>query len=179
MTLLETITVSAETELRAIERADITVFWELIDRNRAHLSRWFPWAETASYESTRLFLEEQRVRHARGVDAAYGIWHRDRLAGSIGLRNLEQPSAANVGYYLDEFALGRGLMTTSLRALAEAGFVSLGIHRVELVAAIGNLASRRGAERAGVQFEGIARSRVIARGELHDAAVYARLATDV
>jgi len=172
------IPVSEAIELRALERPDIGRFWEIIEANRAHLARWFPWADAATFESTRAFLEEQIAQGTEGRVATYGIWWNGRLAGSIGLRNLDAPAETNVGYYLAAFACGNGIMNASLRALARAAFAHLGVQRIELVAALGNLESRRVAERAGFVFEGIARARVIARGRLHDAAVYARLATD-
>jgi len=178
MNVIAVIPAGEEIELRAVARPDIGRFWELIERNRAHLARWLTWAEAATFESTRAFLEEQIAQHGEGRVAIYGIWWNGRLAGSIDLRNLEAPAETNVGYYLAEFACGHGVMHASLRALASAAFEALGVHRIELVAALGNLESRRVAERAGFTFEGIARGRVIVRGALHDCAVYARLASD-
>jgi ribosomal-protein-serine acetyltransferase len=172
------IPVSATIELRALERAEIGRFWELIEHNRTHLARWLTWAESATFASTHAFLEEQIAQHAEGRVAIYGIWWNGRLAGSINLRNLEAPAETSVGYYLAASACGHGVMTAALDALARAAFAQLGAHRVELVAALGNVASRRVAERAGFVYEGIARARVIVRGRLHDAAVYARIAGD-
>jgi len=178
MTVLDAIPVSESIELRALARPDIGRFWEMIEGNRAHLETWFTWAESATFESTHDFLEEQIVQHAEGRMANYGIWWNGRLAGKIDLRNLEAPAETNVGYFLAAFARGNGVMTASLRALARAAFTSLSVYRIELVAALGNMESRRVAERAGFAFEGIARARVIVHGKLHDAAVYARISTD-
>jgi ribosomal-protein-serine acetyltransferase len=176
--VVDTIPVAEGIELRAIAAADFGRYWELIERNRAYLARWLAWAPAASFESTCAFLGDQAERHAQGQVATYGIWIDGRLVGSIGLRNLEQPAELNVGYYLAEIAQGRGIMSAALRALCAVAFETFGAQRIELVAALGNLASRRVAERCGFRFEGIARGRVVARDRLHDAAVYARLATD-
>jgi ribosomal-protein-serine acetyltransferase len=178
MNVIAVIPVNETIELRAIARPDIGRFWEMIERNRAFLARWLTWAESATFESTRAFLEEQIAQHGEGRIAVYGIWWNGRLAGSIDVRNLEAPAETSVGYYLAEFASGHGVMNASLRVLARVAFETLGVHRIELVAALGNLESRRVAERAGFRFEGIARGRVIVRGALHDAAVYARIASD-
>jgi len=178
MSVPVSIPVGAAIELRALERPDIGRFWELIERDRAHLARWLTWAEAATFESTCAFLEDQIAQAADRRIATYGIWWNGRLAGSIGLRNLEAPAETDVGYYLAASACGHGIMHASLRALVDVAFATLGVHRIELVAALGNLESRRVAERAGFRYEGIARGRVIARGQLHDAAVYARIATD-
>jgi ribosomal-protein-serine acetyltransferase len=172
------IPVSATIELRPLARADIGRFWEMIEQNRAHLARWLTWAETATFESTHAFFEEQIAQQAEGRVAIFGVWWNGRLAGSIGLRNLEAPAETSVGYYLAAFACGHGVMTAALDALARIAFAQLGAYRIELVAALGNVESRRVAERAGFVYEGIARARVIVRGRLHDAAVYARIASD-
>ncbi len=178
MNAAATIAVSEAIELRAVARPDIGRFWEMIEQNRTHLARWLTWAESATFASTRAFLEEQIAQHGEGRVAVYGIWWHGRLAGSIDLRNLEAPAELNVGYYLAAFACGHGVMNAALRALTAAAFETLGAYRIELVAALGNVESRRVAERAGFRFEGIARGRVIVRGALHDAAVYARIASD-
>jgi ribosomal-protein-serine acetyltransferase len=178
MNVVDAIPVSETIALRALERAEIGRVWEVIERNRTHLARWLTWAESATFETTRAFLEDQIAQHEDGRIAIYGIWWNGRLAGSIALRNLEAPAETNVGYYLAEFACGHGVMSASLRALANVAFTSLGVYRIELAAALGNMESRRVAERAGFVFEGIARARVIVHGRLHDAAVYARIATD-
>jgi len=178
MNVVESIPVSETVELRAVARPDIGRFWEIIERNRPELETWLTWAESATFETTRGFIEEQIVQHAEGRAANYGIWWNGRLAGKIDLRNLEAPAETNVGYFLAAFARGNGIMSASLRALSRAAFTSLGIYRIELVAALANMESRRVAERAGFRFEGIARARVIVHGKLHDAAVYARIASD-
>jgi len=178
MNVIGVVPVDETIELRPIERADIGRFWELIERNRAHLARWFAWAETTTFATTRTSLEEQIAQHGEGRAAAFGIWWNGRLAGAIGLRNLDAPAEVSVGYYLAAFACGHGVMHASLRALTRVAFADLGIERIEIVAALGNYESRRVAERAGFVYEGISRARVIARGLLHDAAVYSRIASD-
>jgi len=178
MTVIDAIRVSETIELRAIARPDIGRFWEVIERDRVHLERWLGWAQAARFESTRIFLEDQIAQHAEGRAAHYGIWWNGRLAGAIGLRNLDAPAETSVGYYLATFACGNGIMTAALRTLTRTAIERLGVYRIELVAALGNMESRRVAERAGFVFEGIARARVIVHGKLHDAAVYARVASD-
>ncbi|WP_405148081.1 GNAT family N-acetyltransferase [Sphaerisporangium sp. NBC_01403] len=107
------------------------------------------------------------------ADAATGEWQ-----GNIGLKPLNARGAGEIGYLLAPWARGRGLATRAARALAEWAF-SQGVHRVELVADVENVASQRVAMAAGFQREGIQRGAVPRRGGGYgDAVGYGRLALD-
>lgn len=69
-------------------------------------------------------------------------------------------------------------VVTALRLKFATAPFDKGIHRVEVQAAVHNVASRHVAEVAGCQFEGIIRHGENLRGKRHDLAVYAKLATD-
>jgi RimJ/RimL family protein N-acetyltransferase len=105
----------------------------------------------------------------------------DTWVGSIDLR-LHDPEAttAEVGYLVAPGARGRGLASAALRTLAAWGFDTFGLHRVVWRAEVGNEASRRVAEKAGFQVEGIQRGGMPARdGDgFRDAWVGGLLATD-
>ena len=45
--------------------------------------------------------------------------------------------------------------------------------RIEVLVAVGNVASRRVAEKSGAVYEGTLRSRLLVHGTRHDAAMYA------
>ncbi|WP_408647200.1 GNAT family N-acetyltransferase [Tessaracoccus coleopterorum] len=72
---------------------------------------------------------------------------------------------------------GRGLMTTALAVLTGWAF-DLGMQRVEVRVASGNLASLSVALRAGFRIEGTLRSSIRTHGGLRDAVVLSRLASD-
>jgi RimJ/RimL family protein N-acetyltransferase len=63
---------------------------------------------------------------------------------------------AETGYWLGPAARGRGYATEAVRAVARHAF-GLGLTRIELLAAVGNVASQRVAERAGFTREGVLR----------------------
>lgn len=90
------------------------------------------------------------------VDAASGV-----CAGSIGLR-ISVPAfrIAEIGYGLRPGWRGRGLTTRAVSLVADWAFTRAGIARLEIGAAVGNVASHRVAERAAFQREGVARLRL-------------------
>jgi RimJ/RimL family protein N-acetyltransferase len=85
-----------------------------------------------------------------------------------------------VGYTVGERHRGRGYASAGLRELVSIAFSPRGANlwRLEAVAAVDNVASRRVLERAGFEFEGIARSYLVIDGVRVDHARYALLRDD-
>jgi RimJ/RimL family protein N-acetyltransferase len=81
-----------------------------------------------------------------------------RILGSIGVRFSETGDVGEIGYWMRSDARGQGVMTRALRLLARWAFEDGGAARVQLRADVENVASRRVAEKAGFQLEGVLRS---------------------
>jgi RimJ/RimL family protein N-acetyltransferase len=71
-----------------------------------------------------------------------------------------------------DYRTRKGAATEAIRLLARSGFGTLGLVRIKILVAVGNFASQRAAEKAGVRREGLLRNRVIHRGELRDAYMF-------
>lgn len=98
-----------------------------------------------------------------GTEARFAIVAAEHgvCAGSIGLRvTVPAFRVAELGYGLRSDWRGRGLTTRAVGLVAGWAFARAGIARLEIGAAVGNVASQRVAERAGFQREGIARMRL-------------------
>jgi RimJ/RimL family protein N-acetyltransferase len=80
-----------------------------------------------------------------------------RVLGSIGATWNESRDVVEIGYWLRADARGHGVTTDAVR-LITAWALAAGAARVQLRAAVGNDASRRVAEKAGFQLEGVLRS---------------------
>lgn len=87
---------------------------------------------------------------------------------------------ATLGYMIAEEFQGRGIATAAVREVLRIGFdpAGLALERVEAVAAVENVGSRRVLERSGFTFEGILRKLLVIQGERVDHACYSRLITD-
>jgi RimJ/RimL family protein N-acetyltransferase len=120
----------------------------------------------ASYFVREMAIEawEQR-RRAEFVVA--GTTGGARL-GRVGL-GLDGSGAAQIGYWMDPASRSRGVATRAVRALCGWGFVALGLGLIEWRAEVGNLASRRVAEKAGFTIEAVLRRRLVHRGTRVDA----------
>ena len=100
-------------------------------------------------------------------DLALAIIERSshRYIGGISLRPDEGgPARANVGYALAPAFHGRGYATEALRAVVDEGFAHRGAERIYAEVFVGNLASRRVAEKVGMRFEGTLRRSICKRG---------------
>ena len=108
------------------------------------------------------------------VDGSGGI------AGSCGLNHLDHENRrANLGYWVRTDRTGRGHAVAATRLVAGFGFDVAGMHRIEIVMSVRNLASRAVAERAGAHHEGVARGRLLLGGEFHDAHTFSLLPGDL
>ena len=97
-----------------------------------------------------------------------------RYLGSCGLCPIEHPhSTAGLGFWVRTSATGRGVATSAARLVAAFGFTELGLHRIEMMVAVHNLASRRVAEKVGAVYEGTLRRRLVLPAGPTDMAMYA------
>lgn len=129
-----------------------------VDINRDHLRRWLPWVDdTKTVEDSRDFIRSslERFAHGDGFDA--GIWQDRRLAGLIGIFNVNSYGRAEIGYWLAKDFTGRGLVTRACEKVLEYAFDERKLHRVILRCAVGNDASCAVAKRLGFTLEGVAR----------------------
>ena len=85
---------------------------------------------------------------------------------------------AEVGYWLALDARGRGHATRAVNLICGWGFEILDLERIELLAATGNPASQRVADRAGFTREAVLRSYMRGRDGRQDMVAFAMLRTD-
>lgn len=86
----------------------------------------------------------------------------------------------SIGYTVGEAFRGRGYATAAVAAVLPIAFdpEQLALERLEILAAVDNLASRRVAERNGFRLEGILRGLLVINGTRVDHALYALLRSD-
>ncbi len=124
-----------------------------------------------------------RVAAADGLAAHFAIDVDGRFAGGIGVRldATGVEGVGEVGYWLSESARGRGVATAAVRLISRWALRPgpLGLHRLQLHAAVDNAASCGVAVRAGFKLEGVGRSFRHLHGTPADFVVYSYLATDL
>jgi RimJ/RimL family protein N-acetyltransferase len=122
-------------------------------------------------EHARYFVEHIALElGARGERAEFVVEDArtgERLA-RVGL-GMRGDGTAEVGYWTAPAARGRGVAPAAVQAICRWAFAELGLELIEWRAEIGNVASRRVAEKAGFTLEGSLRKRLVHRGERVDA----------
>lgn len=146
------------------------------------ISRWtrvpFPYGPS----DARAYLLSRHDALQNGTAAPFAIVpaaDRDHLLGSISLMRFSwQHARAEVGYWLAKEARGQGHVSRAVRLITSWGFRNLGLERIDLMAATGNPASQRVAERCGFTREAILRSYLLGKDGRQDMVCFGLLVTD-
>ncbi len=172
--------VDGDTALRPWRDSDIPALTEACQD--PEISRWtrvpMPYRET---DARAYMLQRYDAVHA-GVMAPFAIVLAggERLLGSVSLMRFSWEHArGEVGYWLARDARGQGHATRAVRAICAWGFATLRLERIDLLAATGNRASQRVAERAGFTAEAVLRSHTRGQTERQDMVAYGLLAAEL
>jgi len=141
----------------------------------ATVGLWMPWCHSARTIAEGVsWLQNCQANWDSGADYEFTVFDASgEYLGAAGLNQFNRVyNFANLGYWVRETRQRRGIAVEATKLLAEFGFRSLGLSRIEIVVAIDNIPSRRVAEKVGAEYEGIARNRLQIRGAAMPAAVY-------
>jgi RimJ/RimL family protein N-acetyltransferase len=156
--------------------------WRVEDAEAVHricqdreIARWMPVIpQPYTLDDARVFVSGELGLGPH----SYAVEQDGELVASIGLR-LDHRGNGEIGYWCAAEARGRGVVTRAVRLVCRFAFEELGIGRLEIVVDSDNLASRRVAERAGFQQEGVLRSHLTQRdGGRCDGVMYSLLPGD-
>jgi ribosomal-protein-serine acetyltransferase len=145
--------------LEPVSVTDAAELYQLVDRNRARLGQWLPWAGL-NYRlgDMRRHLEERVLENNSRQALTLNIRAAGVLCGGIGLHRIDpRHHHSNIGYWLAAGFEGRGIMTRACRALITEAFHGYGLHRIEIRCGTGNQKSAGIPRRLGFREEGILR----------------------
>ncbi len=154
--------------------------FELIDKNRAHLRTWLDWVDLCTDVNNTLEYNKLRVTAMQeGMGYDFCIRYQNKMVGFIGLHHIEVGiKASTIGYWLDADMQGKGIMTRACRALCDWAFTNIGLNRLEIHCAMGNLKSQHIPERLGFVREGVFRDVQWLYDHYVDHAIYGMLARE-
>jgi ribosomal-protein-serine acetyltransferase len=129
--------------LRQPTLGDAPILFATVDRDRDDLRAWLPWVDsTQSVIDSIDFIESSLDKRAAGEALIYGIWYDLDFRGVIDIHAIDLVNAsAQIGYWLKPPARGSGHITHAAAAMLGIAFEILGLERVEIRCATGNLAS--------------------------------------
>jgi ribosomal-protein-serine acetyltransferase len=165
-------------QLRRYQPDDVDAVYEAVMESKAELSPWMIWCH-AGYS---------RQETVTWVEGRADAWERDeawdfvivdssgRFVGACGIHRLDlRNGVGEIGYWVRTSATRQGIATAAVRQLCRWAVDEAGLHRLEILAAVENLASQRVAEKAGAVREGILRDRFLLPDRRHDAVLFAIL----
>lgn len=177
--------------LRSYEKSFVPLLFEAASESKGgDFSYWMPWChENYTIEDSREFIEKtvENWKNTKDIwreDMQFGYAVFDKQSGKfLGGVGLNQPNAQhkfyNLGYWVRPSEQNRGIASEATRALARSAFEDISeLNRIEILAAIENIPSRKAAEKAGATREGILRKRLIIGGRIHDAALFSFVRED-
>lgn len=152
---------------------------EAIEASASDLSQWLgPRYTPRTAEAVAAFIADWHAGAAAGTQFGFAaLDERDRCVG-FGLINQVNVfhRFGNLGYWVRTGETGRGIATEITRRVAEFGFETLDLHRIEIVIEVSNIASQRVAEKSGAEREGLLRKRLAGRdGPSRDAYMFSIL----
>lgn len=165
---------TARLTLRPWRPEDAAAVWQLIEQDRARLTRDFPKTTRAVQDeaTAQVFIEIQDAEWQIGRGIQFSIWPEDAAgpAGFVSVRNIEwEVPKAELAYLLSHRAEGRGLMREAATAVIDWAFRVLGLARVYCHVDPENRRSAALAERCGLRREGLLCHNFRGGdGELHD-----------
>lgn len=167
-------------ELRPLHPWQAAEFLEHMDRARASVDPWIPWASLSSdLKSARNTLQRYADNQARDTGHLYGLWLDGTLVGGVMFVHFDTYSGiCEIGCWLEQSAEGRGLVTRSAQRMVDWAFGERGMSRIEWRCSTLNTRSSNVARRLGMSLDGVLRQAYPHRGVRQDQEVWSLLADE-
>ncbi|WP_051838044.1 GNAT family N-acetyltransferase [Streptomyces sp. NRRL WC-3742] len=137
--------------------------------NLDHLRPWMPWAtEAPSMARTVELTRASTAAWEAGTDFMYLVGLAEEpghVIGAAGLHGRIGPGAMEIGYWVSERHVGRGIATATAGALTEAALALPGITRVEIHCDEANAASAAVPRKLGYRLDRVADTAVQTPGQ--------------
>jgi ribosomal-protein-serine acetyltransferase len=173
---------TARLRLRPVYLEDAATVYASIRESIEPLARWMDWCH-AGYrrEDSDAWIASTRSAWEAGGAYEFLVFERSgRHVGAVGLNQFNRANnCTNLGYWVRQSGQRQGYAVEAVRRIARFAFDVAKFQRVEIVAAVDNVASRRVAERAGATLECVARNRLLLHGVPIAAAVHSFVPGDL
>ncbi len=169
-----------DVSIRPFQLTDTEALYEAVVESADALKPWMPWcrSEYSVSEATE-WIETQIDAFQQGNQYQFAIVSNEQILGVCGLNGIQPENRlANLGYWVRTSACGRGNATAAARLLARWAFANTDLERLEIIVAVGNLASLRVAAKVGAVWEGMLRGRLRLNDKTHDAILFSIMRSD-
>lgn len=165
--------------IRPFRRRDVAELHEAVAVSLDDLQPWLPWVEGYDRGTALRFVRESVAAWSEGRAFDFTIRTVDNPKRHIGNVSVWPTSQQNhigeVGYWIRSDEIGRGYGGEATARATQIAFEEMGLHKVQLRIAVGNVASDRIAEKLGFVQEGILRDEVKIGGRWLDHTIWSML----
>ncbi|NML27451.1 GNAT family N-acetyltransferase [Zoogloea dura] len=169
--------------IRSFTSVDAQAFSAAARESVETVSPWMPWCSASFSEDSALewFAVCDREREAaRAYDMGVFCRSSGEFLGGASINQLSPHHRyGNIGYWVRQSRQGQGIAKQVVATLCRFGFGQLALFRLEIVVALGNVASEAVAIATGATRECVARNRVFLHGRPADAHVFSLTPDDV
>src|SRR4051794_19918088 len=132
-------------EVRHWREQDAEAMHAAITASVEHLRPWMPWVaeEPRPVADRRALISRWNREWKAGGDELFAIWVDGEVGGGCGLHRRIGPGGLEIGYWVAEAHIGRGVATEASRLLCERAFAQPSIDRLEIHHAANNPRSGR------------------------------------
>jgi len=169
--------------IRCWEPRDAAALKEAVDASLGHLQPWMPWAahEPQTLDEKVELLRSFRGQFDKGENFVYAIFARDesQVVGGTGLHpRADDDSSLEIGYWIRESEIGRGLAREATAVLTRIAFDVCRVERVDIRVEPSNERSLAVPRKLGFVEEATLRSRLPPKepgGPLRDVVMFSIL----
>lgn len=167
-------------DLLPFEPGDAAALTEAVQESVREVQPWMPWCYPGySIDDAREFIDITLAGRRHGMMYDFAIMVDGRIAGGCGINQINMlDRVANLGYWVRTSCAGRGVATAAVTQLLRWGFDHTNLNRIEIVAAVDNLASQRVAAKVGAQRDAVLAKRTMVNGRPSDAVLFSVLRAD-
>lgn len=180
MTATEIITVNDTVTLQAVNESHVSGLYQLVQRNKAWLQQTLNWPQYVNSEQdSRQNVQGNMMLHQRGIAKMFLIFVDNTMVGVLSFNQIEPSNKTGyIGYWLDEDAQGKGILSASLQAFIRYYAERGEIRRFVIKCRVDNLRSNHVALRNGFALEGCLRQAEFLNGVYYDQNIYALIVDD-
>ncbi len=168
--------------LRPYQTIDIEPLYEAARSSIKEVFTWLPWCHPDySIEESGIWIASQIEAWKNDLEYNFCIIDAGtgEFLGGCGLNQINKiHNFVNLGYWVKTGKVNMGIASHAARLSAEFALKELNFSRIEIITAVGNIASQRVAVKIGAKKEGIFRNRLLLHGKSVDAICYSIIPED-